>query len=50
MSLLLTLWACPRRRPREPTHLPRRLAPDFTPTVVDPDARVIFGFGGGSPS
>ncbi len=47
MSLLLTLWACLGGAPREPTTALGALPQDFTPTVVDPDAGVIFGFGGG---
>ena len=47
MSLLLTLWACLGGAPREPTTSLGALPQDFTPTVVDPDAGVIFGFGGG---
>lgn len=47
MSLLLTLWACLGGAPREPTTALGALPHDFTPTVVDPDAGVIFGFGGG---
>lgn len=47
MSLLLTLWACLGGAPREPTVTLGALPQDFTPTVVDPDAGVVFGFGGG---
>lgn len=47
MSLWLTLWACLGGGPREPTTSLGALPEDFTPTVVSPDAGVIFGFGGG---